>query len=348
MKKLKYASIPILLIAAIVAILFYNKSKLEAKASKTGIDFFYVSTQEVGQEKISEDISLVGTITANNDVNIVSETQGKVIGVETKVGDYKSSGSVLIQVDDELKKAGLMSAEANYEKAKKDYERFQTLYKQKATTDAQLDAAKLAYSSAEASYIIAKRQFNDTKIKTPISGVVTARNVDMGSMVQPGMVIANVVDISKLKVKINVAESDAFKLKVGDSVDVTTDVYPGVTFNGKVETISAKADEAHTYPVEIVIVNENNHPLKAGMFARVGFNTLIGKESLVIPRAALVGSVKNPKVFVVENGFAKQRDVVLGVAAGTDVQVLSGLKENESIVTNGQNNLTDGAKVKVQ
>ena len=348
MKKIKYALIPVLLLVGTIAILFYNKSKLEAKAAKTGIDFFYVSTQTVGHEKISEDISLVGTITANNDVNIVAETQGKVTAIDTKVGDQKSAGSVLIQVDDELKKAALMSAEANYDKTKKDYERFQTLYKQKATTDAQLDAAKLAYSSAEANYIIAKRQYNDTKIKTPISGVVTARNVDVGTMVQPGMVVANVVDISKLKVNVNVAESDAFKLKVGDDVEVTTDVYPGVTFNGKVETISAKADEAHTYPVEIVIVNENKHPLKAGMFARVNFTTLVGKEAVVIPRAALVGSVKDPHVYVVKDGIAKERNVVLGVAAGTNVQVLNGLKVGETIVTNGQNNLTDGVKVEIQ
>ena len=348
MKKLKYASIPVLLLAGIIAILFYNKSKIEAKATKSGIDFFYVSTQKVGQEKISEDISLVGTVTANNDVSIVSETQGKVTAINTKIGDYKSSGSILIQVDDELKKAALMSAEANYEKSKKDYERFQTLYKQNATTDAQLDAAKLQYSSAEANYIIAKRQYNDTKITTPISGVVTARNVDVGSMIQPGMVVANVVDISKLKVKVNVAESDAFKLQVGDKIDVTTDVYPGVTFNGRVETISSKADESHTYPVEIVIVNESNHPLKAGMFARINFATLAGKETIVIPRAALVGSVKNPKVFVVKNGTAKERDIVLGQAAGTNVQVLGGLMIGETIVTNGQNNLTDGAKVQVQ
>jgi RND family efflux transporter MFP subunit len=283
-------------------------------------------------------------------VNVISETQGKVTAVFAQVGDYKTAGSVLVQVDDELKKAALMSAEANYEKAKKDYERFQELYKQKSASDSQLDQAKLGAAIAESQYIIAKRQYEDTKIKTPISGVVTSRLVDVGSMVMgapQATLVANVVDISKLKVKLNVAESDVFKLKVGDQVSVTTDVYPGVTFKGRIETISSKADDAHTYPIEVTVMNNKANPLKAGMFARVSFSNLDDRSGIVIPREALTGSVKNPQVFVVENGVAKLRDLVLGGEAGTSVQVLRGLMEGETIVVSGQNNLVDGVSVQI-
>ena len=350
MKRWKLTTGAVVVIAVIVAILFYNKYRM-AKATPKGIqDVYYVTVDHAAKKSLSESLSIVGIVNANNDVNVISETSGKVTQVFAQVGDYKPAGSVLVQVDDELKKAALMSAEANYEKAKKDYERFQDLYKQKSATDAQLDQAKLGATMAEAQYIVAKRQYEDTKIKTPISGVVTARNVDVGSMVMgapQATLVANVVDISKLKVKLNVAESDVFKLKVGDPVSVTTDVYPGVTFKGKIETISVKADNVHTYPVEVSVMNDKENPLKAGMFAKVEFTSIENRQAVVIPRESLVGSVKNPQVFVVENGIARLRNLVVGEEAGTSIQVLNGLSEGETVVISGQNNLVDSVAVDI-
>lgn len=350
MKKWQIITAVVVVLAIIVTVLMYNKKKMAALTPGGIKDVYYVTIQKAEKKNLNQAISLVGTVTAYNDVNIISEAAGKITAVYTKVGDYKSAGSVLFQVDDELKKAALMSAEANYEKAKKDYGRFQQLFQQKSASDTQLDQAKLGASMAEAQYIVAKRQFEDTKIKTPISGYVTMRNVDVGSMVQgapQATLVANVVDISRLKVKVNVAESDAFVLKAGDQVNVTVDVYPGEKFSGRIESVSSKADDAHTYPVEIIIANERAHSLKAGMFARVAFATLNSRETVVIPRDALVGSVKEPQIFVVENGIAKLRNLVLGSESGILVQVLQGLNTGEEIVVNGQNNIVDNVKVEI-
>lgn len=350
MKNWKLILIATILIIIVTSILFINKKKMSA-ANVGGIkDVYYVKVEKAAMKSLNQSFSLVGTITANNDVNIISETAGKVTAVFAKVGDYKQAGSVLFQVDDELKKAALMSAEANYEKAKKDYERFQQLYREKSASDSQLDQAKLAYSMAEAQYIVAKRQYNDTQIKTPISGYVTARYVDVGSMVQgapQATVVANIVDISKLKVKLNVAEKDVFALKVNDPVSVTVDVYPGKVLKGKIESISYKADEVHTYPVEVSLFNEAKNPLKAGMFARVEFNLSQERKSIVIPREALIGSVKQAQVFVVENGIAKIKNIVVGREFGTSVEVLQGLTEGEEIVVNGQNNIVENTPVTI-
>ncbi len=350
MKRWKLIVSVVVVLAIIIAVLFMNKRKMAATTAGGIKDVYYVSVEKAEKKNLTESLSMVGTINANYDVNIISEAAGKITGVFTKVGDYKQAGSVLFQVDDELRKAALMSAEANYEKAKKDYERFQTLYQQKSVTDSQLDQAKLGAAMAESQFIIAKRQFNDTQIKTPISGYVTACYVDLGAMVQgapQATLVANIVDISKLKVKLNLAESDAFLTKAGDAVTVTVDVYPGVTFKGRVESVSSKGDDAHTYPVEIMINNERAHPLKAGMFARAEFTSLKNRETIVIPRDALVGSVKEPQVFVVENGIAKLRNLTVGNESGIFVQVLQGLIEGETIVVNGQNNLVDNLKVEI-
>lgn len=347
MKKLKYFIVLFVILAGIIAVLFSNKSKMQAKAKNEKIDAYAVSVEQVKKSNASSNLVLVGTIAANNDVAVVSEASGKVVGVNAEVGDYKNKGSLLIQLDDEIKQAAFKTAEINYQKAKKDYERYTALLNQESVTNAQLENIKLALQTAEAQYIIAQREYNDTKVKSPISGIVTSRSVNVGDYVNKSLVVANVVDISKLKVKLNVAENDVFNLKVGDSVKVSTDVYPGITFNGKIETISDKGDAAHTYPVEVIFSNSKKYPLKAGMFGTVAFNFKSKTEKLLMPRDALIGSVKNPKVFAIENGIAVKKDIVVGNSFGDEFEVLSGLKEGDNVVVNGQNNLADNYKVMI-
>ena len=120
-----------------------------------------------------------------------------------------------------------------------------------------------------------------------------------------------------------------------------------MTFEGKVSTISCKADDAHTYPIEVVLANSSQHPLKAGMFGRVSLVSVKDHESVTIPRQALVGSTKKPQVYVVDNGIARLRDIVIGAQVGTNLEVLAGVRESETIVISGQNNLKDSVAVTV-
>jgi RND family efflux transporter MFP subunit len=347
MKRLKVIFGVVIVVGITIAVLLSNRSRMQAKSRADEVRFFPVTVTPVTEQKLSENISLVGTIVGNNDVAVVSETQGKIVKVYVNVGDNVKAGDVLLQVDDEVKRAAYEAADVNYEKTKKDLQRYTTMMKEKSVSDAQLEGARLAYKSAEAQYIIARRQYHDTRIKTPITGIVTSRPFDVGTMVQNNTVVANVVDISRLKVELNVAEQDVFKMKEGDSVDVTTDVYPGVTFKGRISTISDQAGDAHTYPVEVALANSAHHPLKAGMFGRVLFIAVKPTESLSIPREALVGSSKDAQVYVVNDGVAHLRNIVIGGEFDTRLSVRSGLTEGDTIVVNGQNNLKDNTIVTV-
>jgi len=347
MKKIKLLGSAMLVVGVVIGILLYNKSRMEAKSRTDILSSIPVSVSTVGSQPAGEARDLVGTVAANNDVAIVSETQGRVVKVTAEIGDYKAAGSVIAQVDDELKRANFATAEVNYLKAKRDMERFESLVKEDAATDQQVEAARLGFKSAEAQFITARREDADTKITTPISGTVTARPVDLGTYVQKGMAVANVVDISRLKVNLNVSERDVFRLKAGDTVEISTNVYPGAKFQGTIHTISVKADEAHTYPVEVVLPNSKEHPLKTGMFATVRFRDLSRSDVLAIPRAALVGSLKAPQVFVVENGMARLRDIVVDAEIGINLTVVSGLRSGETVVTNGQNNLKDNVPITI-
>lgn len=347
MKRLKIIFGIAIILGITIAVLLSNKSRMQAKSRSDEVRFFPVTVTPVTTQKLSEKISLVGTIVGNNDVAVVSETQGKITKVLVNVGDEVKAGDVLLQVDDELKHASFDAASVNYEKTKKDLARYITMMKEKSVSNSQLEGARLAFKAAEAQYIIARRQYNDTRIKTPISGIVTSRPFDVGTMLQTNTVAANVVDISRLKVKLNAAEQDVFKMNVGDSVQITTDIYPGVAFDGKIASISDKADEGHTYPVEVSLANSAQHPLKAGMFGRVSFIATKSIQSLSIPREALVGSMKDAQVYVVDNGIAHLRNVVIGGEFDSRLSVRSGIAEGENVVVNGQNNLKDNIAVTV-
>lgn len=347
MKKVVALLVVGVVVAAIIFTLANNKEKMQAQTKPDIITAYPVSIGTVERRELSQALSLVGTITANREVAVVSETQGRITNLAFDLGDYKGAGAVLAQVDDELKAANFRMAEASFEKAKKDLERYESLYKEKTATDVQLESARLAYKNAETQLVVARRQYRDTKITTPVGGEIVLRAVELGSTVQPGMVIANIVDISTLKVKLNVPEQDAFKMKRGDKVSVTTEVYPGVTFTGTITTISAKADESHTYPIEISLANSKEHPLRAGMFGRVNFEAVRRSSAVIIPRAALVGSIRKPQIYVVDGDKAELRDLLIGMEAGNDLEVLQGLSGGEKIVLNGQNNLKNGVQVVV-
>ena len=347
--KMKIALFAVLITVLIFGIYSCNKAKSDGQNSANAAiaTSYSVSVVTASKQDVTDKFSQVGTIVAYNDVAVLSETSGRVVKVTAEVGDYKPAGSVLIEVDSELREAAYKAANVTYEKAKKDLDRYEALYKEGSISDSQIEQARWSYQSAESQYIVARRQLSDTKITTPISGIVTARNVNIGSMVMgapQATLVANVVDISRLKVKVNVAEKDVIRLKVGEKVEVTTDVFPNEVFTGSIFSISSKGDEGHTYPVEVVLKNSKQQ-LKAGMFGRVVFTPKSSGNIIVIPRESIVGSVKDATIYVINNNVAKLRSVITGKETGTDIEILSGLQEGELVVVNGQNNLSDNAPV---
>jgi len=339
--------ISVIIVVVVLALIFFNKKETDPLDQKQSYGDVPVSTTTVKKMQLINAISLVGVVNASNDVNVISEAQGLVVEVKVKVGDYVKAGAVLFQIDDVIMQSNLASAEINYLKAKRDFERSETLYQENSISAAQLDLARLGMKAAESQLTLAKKQLSDTKIKAPISGTINKRMVDLGAMVSGGTPVANIVDISTLKVLLNVSEQDVFQIKTGEQAEITTDVYPGVKFYGSVDNIASKADEAHTYQVEVRLSNDRKNPLKAGMFARVNFTLQSNTESLVIPRESIVGSIKDARVYTIQDQIAKLKKVVVGKSSGNFLEILSGLNENEVVVTNGQNNLSDNSKVVV-
>ncbi|QOJ29461.1 MAG: efflux RND transporter periplasmic adaptor subunit [Ignavibacteriales bacterium] len=342
-------AIVLLLIAVLIALLFYNRTKTEEESGGWRADKYYVSVNKAVLKNVSEEVTLTGTTNAFSDVNLISETTGRVTSVFFNTGDYVSKGKLLAQVDDELRLAAYENAKAIYEKVKKDFDRAQNLLAANSVTESQFESAKTALTQAETNLIVTRRQYQDTKITAPVSGFVTLKNIDVGYTLQgppaPSF-IANIADISRLKIKVLVSEKLAVTIKKGDKAKIETDVFPEKQFNGTVLSVSVKGDEAHTYPAELLIQNDNNL-MKAGMFARVTLKSGIMKESLIIPRKALLESKKNSGVFIVQEGKARFRKIVTGIETGTEIEVLSGINKGDLVVTSGQSLLKDGFAVEI-
>ena len=168
--------------------------------------------------------------------------------------------------------------------------------------------------------------------------------VEVGTVLNPGTPIVEVVDISSVKLKVEVDQSMVSELAVGNTVKVQPDVIEGA-IDGRITFIAPSASGALKFPVEITVQNSFNK-LKAGMYGTAVFNRSGSNNVLTIPRAAFVGSVSDNQVFVVRNNTAYLTKIQGGVNYGDKVEVISGLKAGDEVVTSGQINLTNNTKIR--
>ena len=345
MKKITFTIIASVIVVLIIIMLFVLGHKKENSGRREVLSDVPVTVDTVKNQSLTNLVSLVGLIDPDNDVEIISEAKGMITRLNFRIGDQVNKGTVLVEVDDIVIKSDLARQEINYFKAKRDFDRNKTLYEQNSISASQLDISRLDMQAAENDLTRAKKALDDTRVKAPINGTINSKKVNEGSYIQQNSSIGNIVNISTLKVKVSISEKDAFVLHPGDTVEVTTDVYPGHRFLGYVDNIASKADEAHTYPVEIHLPNNPAFPLKGGMFGRINFTSITSRNAIAISRDALIGSVKNAQVFVIKGNIASLRKITIGRESGQLLEVLNGLEEGELVVTSGQNNLSDNLKV---
>ena len=328
--------------------LFANKMEVDAKkVIKTEQENVSVSVATVEIRATSGKLNLVGTAMPDKEVTVAAETSGKIMQVNFKLGDFVNEGSVLAKVDDTYKRLAYETALLNFKKYEDDYERFQLLRQGDAVTEIQVRDIKMAYENAKIQLENAQKQLDDTKIVAPFSGVITSRNTEIGALVNMGTPIAGIADISQLKVTLSVSESNVYQLQKGQKVKVSADIYPDMTYSGNIANISPKGSITHTYPIEITIANTGKNPLKAGTYVTVQVD--LGKDgtSLMIPRDAIVSSVKDPSVYVVNNGVAQLTKISTGQNHDAYLTVTSGLNAGDQVVVNGQINLMDGVNISV-
>jgi len=234
--------------------------------------------------ELIESVTATGTTFPLHDAVLSAEVPGTVTRILLEVGQRVEPSQVLVKLDPELKQlaveqaeAALLEAEAAFEKLSRDLERNEKLFASKDISEFIVENARLQKQSAEAAFLaaqanfkMANRQLRNADIKSPIAGLVAVRLVELGAAVAPGVPIAKVVDISKIKIKFSVAEKDITRMKVGQSLTVSLNAIPGEDFAGKVTAVAPQADlSSRTFQVEGLIDNPDAR-IKAGMIAKAG------------------------------------------------------------------------------
>ncbi|WP_442795216.1 efflux RND transporter periplasmic adaptor subunit [Pelobium manganitolerans] len=349
---MKKVIVPIIAIVAAVVIIGWvlsnNKKKNEEKTAIVAANDGAVAVRAAVAERkqVNLDFSANGTFAPSQDLTFSAENSGRVTKITVDEGSRVSRGQVLAYIDDELLDVSVRNAEATYQNALRDLERYESSYKTGGVTQQQLDQAKLGLSNAKANLQQAKRRLSDANIKSPINGIVNKRFIEQGAFVAAGTQLFEIVDVSKLKLALTVNETQVANLKLGDRVKIKSNVFPDQDFAGKITFIAPKANESLNFPVEIELTNSNGK-IKAGMYGTAIFEFPKQAPALTVPRAAFVGSVSSNKLFVLQDSVAKERKVIAGRILAEQVEILDGLKEGEKVITSGQINLVDGTKVSV-
>ncbi|MBC8182242.1 efflux RND transporter periplasmic adaptor subunit, partial [candidate division KSB1 bacterium] len=207
--------------------------------------------------------------------------------------------------------------------------------------------SKLAVKSAEASRLSTlanlsrlEKNYRDTRITSPIAGLISRKNIDIGAMVTPNLPVYRVVDLTTLKVQVGVPQSMVNRVHVGSEAKIHISALNDRMFNGKVRYISPQADEnTGAFTIEAHVKNTNDLKIRAGMTAKINLLLTDDKEKLIIPDHAMVSKNGSNHLYKIENGIAKLTEITIGETIGSQVIVSQGLTEGDTIVVVGMKNL---------
>ncbi|RYY98373.1 MAG: efflux RND transporter periplasmic adaptor subunit [Chitinophagaceae bacterium] len=335
-------------IGGIGAVLTKNMKKNEAKTaivSQTGGDVA-VRVYTVARRQLEAAFNVNGNFAPAQQVNLASENAGRVTRVLVDEGAYVRAGQTLAVIEMDQLNIDVESAEAAYQSALRDQQRFENAYKTGGVTQQQLDQVRLQATTSKSRLAQARIRAGNSSVRSSINGIVNKRMVEPGMVVNPGTALFELVDVARLKLAVTVNETQVANLKTGAPVQVKASVFPDRSFAGNVTFIAPKADASLNFPVEITLGANPGNVLRAGMYGTAIFEFPQRAPALVVPRTAFVGSTASNQVFVLDKGnVARVRPVVAGRTIGEQVEILQGLSEGEVVITSGQINLQDGSKV---
>ena len=274
--------------------------------------------------------------------NIAPQSPSRIQKIYVEVGDFVRAGQIVAKMDEvSLNQSKLSMANDSLE-----YSRIKKLYEQGGVSKSDFDAMELKYNVTRSQY---QNLLENTILRSPVSGVITARNYDQGDM-YGGSPIYVVEQITPVKLYVGISEMDYTRVKKNDTVTLTADALPGKTFTGRIARIYPTIDAAtHTFTAEVNVAN-GDRLLRPGMYARVTVN-FGSNHSIVVPDDCVVKQQGSGvrSVFVLQaDNTVKEIVVTLGRHFGTEYEILSGVAEGDKVVVKGQASLKNGSKVNVQ
>ncbi|MGB3092784.1 MAG: efflux RND transporter periplasmic adaptor subunit [Candidatus Zixiibacteriota bacterium] len=385
-----------------------------ANMLKSGEKTYQVQAEKVERSDLTSVVTANGRIVPKTDVQISAYIPAKITKLPVEEGDVVQKGQLLVQLDDteyraavNRSRAELASAKASMEQAQLVFNRQKELFGKKLSSEEQydmartdLDLAKARHQQAAASLDQTRYNLSKTTMTSPMDGIVTSLNAEVGEIVMigtmnnPGTVIMTVSDMSEIETEVEVDETDIAQVKLGQETEISIDAYPDTTFKGRVTEIGHTArvsglgtqDQVTNFLVKVMLIDEVS-TIRPGMSASVDITTDSRTDVLSVPIQAVVmreeksdtlteegeekegavastdsGSVKDEKkgkkkekeeaegIFLVVDGRSKFVQVATGIADQQNIEIVSGIDEDDQVVTGSYKilrTLKDGDKVKV-
>jgi len=337
-----------------------NEAVLEESSVATPVKVFTVK-----RENISEKLHNTGLIQAWKEITITPDIGGKIDKIHVEEGDMVRQGQLLAELDTrafwlqlEQAEAGVVVAEANLEDAKRNMDRMERLNEESAVSEQQYEKIKLLYEAAGAQLQqagavlnLAKHNVEVSRMRAPFSGVVASLNAEVGDVINPMMGgffpnegILTLMDYSRIKLEVEVSQRDAARIEKGQMAQVEVAAFPGRGFQGRVSLVNQTADPQSKKFAVVVVLENQELLLKPNTFGDVTFIVGVHENVLVFPPKAVL---EKSYVFVVQGETVKKVGVTLGFQNQDLVEVISGLKEGDRVIIEGNYGLEEGAYIDI-
>ncbi|MEC4005798.1 efflux RND transporter periplasmic adaptor subunit [Flavobacterium sp. SUN052] len=340
-------------LALIIAGLIYYRITKNAETSDKGKDkgdkkqTINVSGIVLKSQVFNDDLSLSGSIDANEQVEIHSETSGIVESINFQEGTNVTKGQLLFKVNDVELRAQLNQAKTKENLAFENERRAKLLLQKEAISQEEYDIASADYRSAKAQSQLISAQIGKTSVKAPFSGKIGLRNISPGTYITPTVLVANLVNTSQLKITFSIPEKYATQVKMNSALNFTV-AGSSEKYSAKIYAIEPGI-EVNTRTMQIRAVTQNsNGKLLPGTFADIVLPLTQINDAIIVPSEAIVPVQSGKKVYIANNGIAKEVKVETSSRTDSSVLVLSGLKVGDTLITSGVMSLKDEAPIKLK
>ena len=306
-----------------------------------------VETALVAQGSVSAVYSGTASLESEQQATVVAKVSGVITRIVVEEGTRVKAGQMLAKIDDARYKLSLDQARANLAKLEQEYNRNLLLHDKGLVSADAYERIKFDLDALKAQYELSKLDADYTEIRAPIDGVVSERMIKVGNMVTLNQPTFVVTDFDPLLAKVFVPERELNKLRARQLATITVDALPDHKFDANIDRISPTVDpKTGTFKVTVA-VSDPTRQLKPGMFGRIDIVYDVRKDTLLVPRSAVIQEDANSAVFVIKDSVAVRHQVTLGYSSNGSIEVTSGVKVGDQVVTVGQGSLKEGSKVNV-
>ncbi len=347
----KYAYIAIAIFLLILALLI----KLLGGKEKTN-DFTppTVTASKAVFGPVTKYVNAIGTLRPFDSVVIRSEVNSNIKDIHFTEGTVVKEGDLLVELDDASAKAALMEAEAQYRKAKSEYDPTEKLAGKGILARVQRDMKKAEMDMCEARVKSCQATLEKHKIHAPFGGIVGLKEISKGQFVSAGSELLKLVDCHPLKVDFKVAEVDIGHIYVDQEIKILVGGDKTQEYVAKVTAIDPESDKVtHTFNVRAILdvpeeVALNSQALKPGRFVSVKAEIDGNQQGILVPESSIEKVGDEDMLYRIVDGLAIRTLVTTGVRRDGNVEIITGVNENDSVVTSGQANVLDGKPVSIQ